>query len=297
MIRVKCFLALFLINSIAGKAQTVFSEAKDKFYAIVDSCERNSLYEEDDLSFLLQPLDNLELDRRYMLSDFRMPFYQAIRSRVKDESSLRLYVRKKSVKRPHDDYFEEEFLKYRRCSREGKDYKELQGSIPFTSPFERIKLSGSDMSFWQAYLLNASKRMFGMRNEANYSKEYLVICPADVDKALSLVKRWEGGEIFSQYIKGDTMEVRKARRMKEVQALVDSLNNLKGRSLAPIITHRADTVYIEHYSFMEFAGLIRRRIAICHNGKKCKVYGINDFAGEGSNGFVTIARYRHQVWF
>ncbi|MBQ5980693.1 MAG: hypothetical protein IJL54_00780 [Prevotella sp.] len=297
MIRVKCFLALFLINPIAGNAQDVFSEAKDKFYAIVDSCERNLLYEEDDLSFLLQPLDQLKLDRHYMLSDFRISFYKAIHSRVKDESSLRLYVRKKSVKRPHDDYIEEEFLKYRRCSREGKDYKEVQGSIPFTSPFERIKLSGSDMSFWHIYLLDASKRMFGMRNEANYNKEYLVTCPADVDKALSLVKKWEGGEKFYQNIKGDTMEVRKARHMKEVQVLVDSLNNLKGRSLAPIITHRADTVYIEHYSFMEFAGLIRRKIAIYHDGKKRKVYGINDFAGEGSNGFDTIARYRHQVWF
>ena len=297
MIRVKCFMALFLINPIAGNAQDVFSEAKDKFYAIVDSCERNLLYEEDDLSFLLQPLDQLKLDRHYMLSDFRISFYKAIHSRVKDESSLRLYVRKKSVKRPHDDYIEEEFLKYRRCSREGKDYKEVQGSIPFTSPFERIKLSGSDMSFWHIYLLDASKRMFGMRNEANYNKEYLVTCPADVDKALSLVKKWEGGEKFYQNIKGDTMEVRKARHMKEVQVLVDSLNNLKGRSLAPIITHRADTVYIEHYSFMEFAGLIRRKIAIYHDGKKRKVYGINDFAGEGSNGFDTIARYRHQVWF
>lgn len=48
------------------------------------------------------------------------------------------------------------------------------------------------MSIWQAYLLYWSKYFIGMRNEANYGKEYIIASAADVDSVVSLIHNtWE----------------------------------------------------------------------------------------------------------
>ena len=54
--------------------QSEFSMVKKQFDALVaDSCRWQILDKKDDLSFLLKPLNELELDSNYILSDFRKP--------------------------------------------------------------------------------------------------------------------------------------------------------------------------------------------------------------------------------
>ena len=51
----------------------------------------------------------------------------------------------------------------------------MKGCVPYIRAFDKIRLKETQMSIWHAYLLDCSKYMFGMRNEANYNKEYIVV--------------------------------------------------------------------------------------------------------------------------
>ena len=290
--------------------QSEFSMVKKQFDALVaDSCRWQILDKKDDLSFLLRPLSELELDSNYILSDFRKSLVKNFsdnpprRLDSRDESCLRLYARKKSASRPDNDYFDKEHWKYRQCLDEKKDYRKVQGLVPFLDPFEKIRLSGSNLSLWQAYLLYISKNMFGMRNEANYNFEFLITYPDDVDRAIALIKEWEGEKNFNLLMKNDTAVIKKERdreHMKEVRAIVDSLKNLKDKNLDPVFSCRGDVIYIEHYSLQEFAGLLRRKIAIYYDRRNHKVKEIDEWIGCKYDDYMrdcTIAHYRHRVWF
>ena len=88
--------------------------------------------------------------------------------------------------------------------------------------------------------------------------------------------------------------------MKEVRAIVDSLKNLKGKNLDPVFSRRGNTIYIEHYSLKEFAGLLRRKIAIYYDHRKHKVREIDEWIGRKYDDYMrdcTIAHYRHRVWY
>ena len=279
-----------------------FSKVKIQFDELLaDSCGWEILDKKDDLSFLLKPLNELELDSNYILSDFRKPRSQSNISL--DESTLRLYARKKSASRPDYDYFDEEYWKYRQCLDEKKDYRKVQGSVPFLNPFEKIRLSGSDLSLWQAYLLYISENMFGMRGGAYYNFEFLITYPGDVDRAIALIKEWEEEENFNLYMKNDTTVIKKERdreHMKEVRAIVDSLKKLKDKNLDPVFSRRGDVIYIEHYSLQEFAGLLRRKIAIYYDRRNHKVKEIDEWVGLKYDDYMrdfTIAHYGHRVWF
>lgn len=290
--------------------QSEFSMVKKQFDALVaDSCRWQILDKKDDLSFLLRPLSELELDSNYILSDFRKPLVKNFsdnpprRLDSRDESCLRLYARKKSASRPDNDYFDKEHWKYRQCLDEKKDYRKVQGQVPFLDPFEKIRLSGSNLSLWQAYLLYLSKNMFGMRNEANYNFEFLITYLGDVDRAIALIKEWEGEKNFNLFMKNDTAVIKKERdrvHMKEVRAIVDSLKNLKGKNLDPVFSRRGNTIYIEHYSLKEFAGLLRRKIAIDYDRQNRKVKEIDEWVGLKYDDYMrdfTIAHYGHRVWY
>lgn len=290
--------------------QSEYSKVKKQFDDLVaDSCRWQILDKKDDLSFLLKPLNELELDSNYILSDFRKPLVKNFsdnpptRLDSRDESCLRLYARKKSASRPDNDYFDKEYWKYRQCLDEKKDYRKVQGLVPFLSPFEKIRLSGSDLSLWQAYLLYISKNMFGMRNEANYNFEFLITYPGDVDRAIALIKEWEGEKNFNLSMKNDTTAIKKERdreHMKEVRAIVDSLKNLKDKNLDPVFSRRGNAIYIEHYALQEFAGLLRRKIAIDYDRQNRKVKEIDEWVGLKYDDYMrdfTIAHYGHRVWY
>ena len=235
-------IGIFVVCNTTCPAQQEYMQVKNRF------CENAKINSErmntgDDLSFLLSPLTELELDSNYIVSDFRHTW--TFNGWIKDVSSLRLYVRDKKQQRPDNSYFEKEYARYLNCKKNNVTYQVEDNAVPYIWPFDKIRLSGSQMSIWQAYLLNSSSTMFGMRNEANYNQEYLITSPEDVDSILSLIcTSWESF----------------------------SLQNIKSKGLTPSITFHGDSATIEHYSFLEFRGLARSKttLLLSHNRRRVK---------------------------
>lgn len=92
MIKAKHLFIIFclLTTCIGCFAQREYSEVKNLFCSNATTHWRLADTEEN-LGFLLEPLDELKLDENYVLADFRKKW--DIRTRPKDISSLRLYVR------------------------------------------------------------------------------------------------------------------------------------------------------------------------------------------------------------
>ena len=262
-------IGVFVVCNTTCPAQQEYMQVKNRF------CENAEINSErmntgDDLSFLLSPLTELELDSDYMVSDFRHTW--TFNGWIKDVSSLRLYVRDKKQQRPDNSYFEKEYARYLNCKKNNVTYQVEDNAVPYIWPFDKIRLSGSQMSIWQAYLLNSSSTMFGMRNEANYNQEYLITSPEDVDSILSLIcTSWES---FSLQNKEDTTKINgyKAKHLNETLVLIDSLQNIKSKGLTPSITFHGDSATIEHYSFLEFRGLARSKttLLLSHNRRRVK---------------------------
>lgn len=284
----------FVVNQMICRAQSDYCEVEKQYRIVVSECAVKHFEDKlDDLSILLKPLNELKLDKHYILSDFRKTYSQSLKDYAKglaprDDSILRLYARKKSVKRPDKDYFDDEFEKYSSimeeyendtyfCQTENAKYKKVQGHTPFISPFEKIRLSGSDMSFWQAYLLFVSPKQFGMRGIMGYSFENLIICSDDVNRIMLNLAKFEEVELD---FKVDTIKTNGQQRkhLMEVRTVLDSLNVLKSMDLNPVFTHQGDTVYLEHYAYSEFGGLFRKRIMVIYDKRKHKIKKIGEMA-------------------
>ena len=286
ILRIK-LLTVALFATILCNAQNEYASVKDQFY---NNAESNyKLFDEDDLSFLMTPLNELSLDKDYILADFRNR-WKPQTGWIKDKSSLRLYVRDKKQERPDDSYFKDEYSRYRKCKKNGVTYQVEDGKVPYIWPFDKIRLSGTQMSIWQAYLLSESRCMFGMRNEANYNNEYILTSVEDVDSIISCINSWEDYYIQN---KDDTTKINGegVQRLNEILFLLDSLQNIKKQNLEPVFTYQGDSVTIEHYTFLEFHGLARFKttMLLSQDHKQVKEIRMKDVD--------ILARYRSRVWF
>ena len=286
ILRIK-LLTVALFATILCNAQNEYASVKDQFY---NNAESNyKLFDEDDLSFLMTPLNELSLDKDYILADFRNR-WKPQTGWIKDKSSLRLYVRDKKQERPDDSYFKDEYSRYRKCKKNGVTYQVEDGKVPYIWPFDKIRLSGTQMSIWQAYLLSESRCMFGMRNEANYNNEYILTSVEDVDSIISCINSWEDYYIQN---KDDTTKINGegVQRLNEILFLLDSLQNIKKQNLEPVFTYQGDSVTIEHYTFLEFHGLARFKttMLLSQDHKQVKEIRMKDVD--------IFARYRRRVWF
>ena len=286
--------ALLALVTMAGQGQTrgmgqsEYTRVKNH-YCYETSSRQREIGKTDDLTFLLDYLPELKIDRKYILSDFRKPL--SFRP-PKDWSSLRFYVRKKSQQRPEDEYFDKEYHRYQKCQRENTPYKVSKNLVPFIDPFEKISLTGTEMSIWQAYLLQFSRLLYGMRCEANYDKTYIITSAEDVDSVTSLLKNeWED-DFFKEGFDPSSVNKEWEKQMNETFAAVDSLQNIKSRSLEPVFTYDADSVTIEHYAFAEFHGLVRFKTTMFFTNrhhrhvKRIKQKSVN-----------VLAPYRRTVWY
>ena len=283
-----------VISQMTCSAQSAYCEVEKQYRMVVAECAVKHFEGKlDDLSILLKPLNELKLDKHYILSDFRKTWSESRKDYAnhlvpRDDSILRLYARKKSVKRPDKDYFDEEFRKYcsimkeyendiHFCQTENANYKKVQGHTPFILPFEKIRLSGSDMSLWQAYLLFVSPKQFGMRGIMGYSFENLITCSDDVNRIMLNLAKFEEVELD---FKVDTIKTNEQQRkhLMEVRTVLDSLNVLKSMDLNPVFTHQGDTVYLEHYAYSEFGGLFRKRIMMIYDKRKHKIKKMGEMA-------------------
>jgi len=120
------------------------------------------------------------------------------------------------------------------------------------------------MSIWQAYFLYWSQYFIGMRNEANYGKEYIIASAADVDSVVSLIHNSWDADYFQGEVDTTKMSEWGARHVNEMKIALDSLQRIKVENLAPIFTYDANNVTIEHYVFGEFYELAKRRTTLRH---------------------------------
>jgi hypothetical protein len=274
-----------LLAGITCDAQQEYTQVKNLFYAQGETQEKR-LNSQDDLSFLLEPLNELKLDKNYILSDFR-PYYRHL---SREWSGLRLYVRNKKTARPDSAYFQKEYARYRKNQKNGTPYEPTKGSVAYLSPFNKIRLTGTQMSIWQAYLLDYSSLMFGMRNEANYDKTFLITSAEDVDSIISLLSTWEP-IVQGNPIDTTQADSRRKAHLTDVANVLSSLKQIKSRNLEPQFESHADSVTITHYAFREFYGLVQCKATILLNHKHHHVKDIKHERPE------VMAKYRHQVWY
>ena len=280
------FIGLMMVN-LSCFAQQEYTAVKNDFVANAKSHSRD-LQKKDDLSFLLTPLNELKLNDKYILSDFRR--YRTLK--VRDWSHMRLYVRKETKQRPDDEYFEKEYLRYQKCQKNNMPYITNKEQVAFTDPFSKISLTGTQMSIWQAYLLSKSPILFGMRDEANYDQTYLITSVEDVDSVLNLIKKTLESDLFAPGFTMNSVIESKKKRVNEAFSVVDSLESIKNKDLQPVFTYHADSVTIEHYAFAEFHGLLRFKTTLFFTSRRYRHIKTIDVKQ-----FHCIAKYRRDVWY
>lgn len=280
------FFGLIMIN-LSSLAQPEYTAVKNDFIANAKSHSRD-MQKKDDLSFLLTPLNELKLNDKYILSDFRR--YRTLK--VRDWSHMRLYVRKETKQRPDDEYFEKEYLRYQKCQKNNMPYITNKEQVAFTDPFSKISLTGTQMSIWQAYLLSKSPILFGMRDEANYDQTYLITSVEDVDSVLNLIKKTLESDLFAPGFTMNSVIDSKKKRVNEAFSVVDSLESIKNKDLQPVFTYHADSVTIEHYAFAEFHGLLRFKTTLFFTSRRYRHIKTIDVKQ-----FHCIAKYSRDVWY
>lgn len=282
------FLLIFLIDSIYGLAQQEYTEIKNQFCMNVNS-QLVLLNTKDDLSFIMAPLTELKLNSHYILSDFRRALHRD--PRTKDISALRLYVRNVKLARPDDSYFDKEYSRYLKCKKNKVAYKKTKNNVPYIWPFRKIRLKGTQMSIWQAYLLDRCSSLFGMRNEANYNQEHILTSTQDVDSIISLIRNsWDSYYFCSKENSSDE-RMYVSKHIKEAKIVIDSLQKIKRNKLEPLFEYHADSVTIEHYSFLEFYGLFKYRttLRLSH-----KYHYVREFR---KRAYELVAKYIRNVYY
>lgn len=285
----RLFIIFYLFTTCIGCfAQREYSEVKNLFCSNATANWRLADTEEN-LGFLLEPLNELRLDENYVLADFRKKW--DIRARPKDISSLRLYVRPAKEKLPKKKCYDKEYVRYLESKKENKAYSESDSCVSYIWPFKKIRLTGTQMSIWQAFLLYWSQYYVGMRNEANYGKEYIIASAADVDSVVSLIHNaWES-DYFQGKVDTTKMSDWGTRQVKEMKIALDSLREIKAKNLAPTFKYEANDVTIEHYVFGEFYGLAKRRTTLRLSPKR---HFVKDIEGKPR---ILIAKYSRMVFY
>lgn len=128
----------------------------------------------DNLNVFLRKLPDLTLDESYVLDDYR--------SREETNSTLRLYARPKKLPRPSDRAFKYGCIMV-------KTLRIANLSIPFyktrlkpLNPFSHITLPYTPEAIWQAFLLNQTFRLTGMRWHGGYERRTFVLLDKDIEK-------------------------------------------------------------------------------------------------------------------
>lgn len=275
-------------SSIQDTSTSRYTDVAQKYYDYIIS-NQSSIDTADNLSFLLMPLTELSLDYKYILSDFRES--PVTPSTPNDISSLRLYVREKSQKRPEPDYFNMEYGHYLICQRNKSVYLPDSTTVPYLPPFNKITFKYSPIAVWEAYLLHCTERFIGMRNEANYNKETFILSQKDIDKITDNIKNQWDTDCFENGSVKTSSTANGQRRIKNILTLIDSLKNIEPDSLEPVITENENSVTIEHYAFAEFAGLIRLKTVLYLNESKSMITKIK------SNTPSIISPYRRNIYY
>lgn len=147
------------------------------------------------------------------------------------------------------------------------------------------------MSIWQAYLLDCSKYMFGMRNEANYNKEYIITSAQDIDSPILYIYFIWDLDLFGNQVDTAKFDKHGTMHFNDAKVVIDSLNNLKGRNLEPFFKYHKNSVTIDHYTFGEFYGLAKKRttIKLSRNHRHIRAFEIPIYEN--------IAEYRRCVYY
>lgn len=281
-------LFLFLVTaSLYCFAQQEYIDVKTRFYS---NAENYRLLEtNDNLNFLLNPLNELKLNRKYVLGDFRKVFTR--HSIPKDVSSLRLYVRNDNKKVTDADYYDKEYNRYLSCKKNNLAYKSSRNNIPYIWPFDKIRITGSQMSIWQAYLLHSSSNIIGMRNEANYKKEYILVSKEDVDTIVTRIQDLWDSDCFYNNLDTKELKFGGTKHVHEVEDVVNSLLKIKDDELSPVFNYNKDSVTITHYVFGEFYGLAKcsTTIKLSHNH--------HHIIEIGKKSYHSISKYSRLVFY
>ncbi|WP_276863870.1 hypothetical protein [Mediterranea massiliensis] len=144
--------------------------------------------EPNDLTPLLDYLPDLKLDSKYVLDDFR-PSEQT-------NSVLWLYIRDKTIERPTDENYvnQKRNLYYVFNGNKNKCYIKRSikiAGIPIfrykkrvkpINPFSHIYLPFIEEAIWQAYLLQQTYHIIGMRWHGGYAERLFINLPGDIER-------------------------------------------------------------------------------------------------------------------
>ncbi len=158
--------------------------------AYVSHAEQFYETDPDDLTPLLDCLPDLTLDSKYVLDDYR--------PREEDNSVLRLYVREKGTGPLLDNNYKKRkkesllfvWPELRQRYRHIKKSVKIAG-IPILTyrkkikpldPFSYIRLPFTEEAVWQAYLLQGTYHIIGMRWHGGYARRLFINLPGDIEK-------------------------------------------------------------------------------------------------------------------
>ena len=199
--------------------------------------EEKSLCNSSNLNGMIRELPELKLDKGYLLDDYR--------ERNCDNSTLNLYVRPFGTGRPSD----EEFGKIRKNIANQFWFEKLLNGfkkgekkeyiIPKLNPFDYITLPCTKTAIWEAYLLQQSWHIIGMRWHGYYEHRIFINSPKDIAKIDEL----------------DSKEIK-----QQIYKIWDS-------SLYPCITIRDSKACIKHCWFDKWKGLVQITCNVTYNPK------------------------------
>lgn len=141
-----------------------------------------------DLTPLLDYLPDLKLDSKYVLEDFR--------PREQTNSVLWLYVRNKNSERPQDENYKNKEknhfyvfgLNWNKCyvtksvKIAGIPIFKFRKRLKPIKPFLHIQLPFNEEAVWQAYLLQQTYHIIGMRWHGGYAARLFINLPGDIER-------------------------------------------------------------------------------------------------------------------
>lgn len=148
------------------------------------------------LNDMLQQLPHLKLEKGYLLDDYR--------PRECDNSTLNLYVRRCETRRPDDSEFKEMLFhwgnSYKRCWLEKILDKKRKSIVAKLNPFDYITLPFTVIAIWEAYLLQQSWHLIGMRWHGYYEERIFINSPKDITRINSFDSAAQAKTLLIQQI-------------------------------------------------------------------------------------------------
>lgn len=215
----------------------------DSYIQLAESIE-NTLKQMDDLNILLSKLPDIKLDENYVLDDFR--------PRTENNSTLRLYARKKTFKRPTDAELGYKYVRGKRM-KEGsrmlvplkiagvtllKYWRKIEGYM-YVPMFDCITVPWTEAGIWQAYLLKQTSHLIGMRWHGGYDRR-------------TFINKYE--DIKHLYVTGGGAE--------KIQKRIEQIWT---PDLQPSVTLDGDCAYIVHCWFDAWKGLIQMKWKVMYD--------------------------------